>query len=70
MLLKKIKYNLKKVGLKGNTFMKSLLLQVKCHTYWPEGTLPSNMLTFDDVQLTVELIEEDHQQNYVLRTLR
>ena len=50
--------------------MRSLLLQVKCHTYWPEGTLPSNMLTFDDVQLTVELIEEDHQQNYVLRTLR
>jgi hypothetical protein len=28
------------------------------------------MLTFEDVQLTVELVEEEHKQNYILRTLR
>ncbi|KAK4008778.1 tyrosine-protein phosphatase non-receptor type 2 isoform X1 [Daphnia magna] len=59
--------NCKIIAMLNNTIEKN---QIKCHTYWPLGTLPNHTLTFDDVHLTVELIEEDHKQNYILRTLR
>ena len=45
--------------------------QVKCHMYWPLGSSNTNgMLSFEDVRLTVELVNEDHQPNYVLRTFK
>ncbi|XP_046452031.1 tyrosine-protein phosphatase non-receptor type 2-like isoform X2 [Daphnia pulex] len=59
--------NCKIIAMLNNIIEKN---QVKCHTYWPVGTHTNNMLTFEDVQLTVELVEEEHKQNYILRTLR
>jgi len=43
--------------------------QVKCHTYWPSGSINS-VLECEDVQLKVELIEEIQKSNYVLRNFK
>lgn len=43
--------------------------QVKCHTYWPSGSINS-VLECEDVQLKVELIDEIQKPNYILRNFK
>jgi len=58
--------NSKVIAMLNNIIEKN---QVKCHTYWPSGSINS-VLECEDVQLKVELVDEIHKSNYILRNFK